>query len=229
MSGANPGRIAAHRLRAAEGEVSCARRSLDGDPRELAQRPIGVPARQPRLGSAEGHVGRAIFRHPLEPKLGTLRFTLRQIEIGQRQERFAARRFARLGHRQRPHVGVAHVGLRRFGRGARATETRPDVRSRRSALREIFEGHRVLGVEPGHLASVGEQREPERRARDPSQDLLSRGPRAGRVPLLDRLFSLAKRDLRPGEDDLDLAEPANPNGVSWAGAPGHAYSHAVAW
>ena len=164
---------------------------------------------QPRLGPAELDVGVLRDAEPLEPELGPCAVAVREVEVGEPEQRLATRLAAGLGDGERPQERVARLLDRAADALARTAEADPHLGAGRDASGELLERERELGVEPRRLAGVREQREPERRVRDALEHRLRRPPRGHRVAARERLFTVAEVALDPCEHDLDATEPAS--------------------
>ena len=138
---------------------------IDLEAVERGARALDVVLEEARLGAPERDVLVLPIGEALEPELGARAVAVREIEIGEPEERLASRVAARLGDGERAHERVARLLGRRADALARAAEAHPDLAARRDAPGELLERERELGIEARRLARVGEEREPERRVR----------------------------------------------------------------
>ena len=88
---------------------------------------LEVVLEEARLGAAERDVLVLAIGEPLEPELGARAVAVRQIEVGEPQERLASRVAAGLGDGERAQERVARLLRRRADALARAAEAHPDL------------------------------------------------------------------------------------------------------
>jgi len=129
------------------------------------------------------------------------------VDVGEKQQGLAPRLAPRLGDREGTRIGVAHLVEGRLGGETGAPEPHPYLRAGSDAGCQLLEGQRELRFEAGHVASVGEEGEPDRRARQFIKHAPRRRPGTHGVIGGESLLPLAECFVGPREDHFNAAEP----------------------
>ena len=163
-------RVAAHRQRAPPREVRAPVGRADLDPLELACAPSASP--RASRASARRSATSAALSSTTRSSHSSARSASPCARSRSASSSSASRRASPPGSATASaRTKASRTSVRGApGRGARAREAHPDLGARRGALRELLERQRELGVEPRHLARVGEEREPEGRVGHARED-----------------------------------------------------------